>query len=57
VELERAALVDDRVTGVIPALVADDEIRLLRKEIRDLAFAFVAPLGPDDGGHRHVNEC
>ncbi len=53
-ELERAVLVDDGVTGVVAALKADDHVRLLRQEVRDLALALVTPLGPDDGGHWHV---
>jgi len=47
-------LIDDGVTSIVAALEADDHIRLLRQEVRDLALAFVAPLGPDDGGHWHV---
>ena len=57
VELEGALFVDDGVSGVVAALVADDEIRLLREEVRDLALALVAPLRSDDGGHRHVTGC
>src|SRR5688572_8165801 len=53
-ELEGAVLVDDGVAGVVAALEADDHVRLLRQEVRDLALALVAPLGPDDGGHWHV---
>src|SRR5256886_2141698 len=56
-ELEGAVLVDDGVTGVVAALEPDDHIRLLRQEVRDLAFAFVAPLSTDDGRYRHVFEC
>ena len=56
-QLECAVLVDDGVTGVVPALVADDHIRLLREEVGDLAFALVAPLGTDDGRHGHVAKC
>ena len=56
-QLEGPAFVDDGVPGVVAALVADDEIRLLRQEVRDLALAFVAPLGTDDGRHRHVFGC
>jgi hypothetical protein len=56
-QLERPPLVHDGVSGVVAALVADDEIRLLREEVRDLALALVAPLRSDDGGHRHVTEC
>ena len=57
VELELAALVDDRVTGVVPALEADDEVRLLRQEVGDLSFALVAPLRADDRSDRHVFRC
>src|SRR5207247_2286545 len=49
VELEGAVLVDDGVSGVVAALEPDDQVRLLRQEVRDLAFAFVAPLSPDAG--------
>ena len=53
-QLEGAVLVDDRVAGVVATLEADDHVRLLRQEVRDLALALVTPLGPDDGGHWHV---
>ena len=53
-QLERAVLVDHGVAGVVAALEADDHVRLLRQEVRDLALALVTPLGPDDGGHWHV---
>src|SRR5438552_18238590 len=56
-ELERAVLVNDRVAGVVSALESDDDIRLLRQEVSDLAFALVAPLSTDDGRHGHVFEC
>ena len=57
VELELAALVDDRVAGVVAALESDDEVRLLREEVGDLSLAFVAPLRADDRGDRHVFRC
>ena len=57
VELERAVLIDDGVPGVVATLEPDDDIRLLREEVGDLAFALVPPLGSDDGGHGHVVEC
>jgi len=43
----------DRVAGVIAALVADDEVGVLGKQVRDLALALVAPLDTDedDAGH------
>ena len=53
-QLERAVLVHDGVAGVVATLEADDHVRLLRQEVRDLALALVTPLGPDDGGHWHV---
>jgi len=43
---------DQRVTGVVAALEADDALRLLGQPVDDLALAFVAPLGPD---HHHVS--
>ena len=56
-ELEGAVIVDDGVPGVVAALEPDDHVRLLRQEVGDLSFAFVAPLRADDGGHGHVYEC
>ena len=56
-QLERPVLIDDGVSRVVAALVPDDHVRLLREEVGDLPFAFVAPLGSDDGRHGHVNEC
>ena len=38
----------ESMTGVIPALEADDDVGVLGEEIDDLTFAFVAPLGADD---------
>jgi hypothetical protein len=35
----------DRVPGVVAAGMADDDVRLFRKDVNDFAFAFVAPLG------------
>ena len=48
VELERLAVHDDGVSGVVPALEAHDEVRLLVEVVCDLSFAFVPPLGSDD---------
>ncbi len=47
-----AILIDDRMTGVVSPLKANDNIRLLGKKIDDSAFAFVAPLGADNRGNR-----
>ena len=44
---------DDRVTGVRPALVSADDVRVLRQQVDDLALALVAPLRPDDDGRWH----
>src|SRR5262249_60395250 len=57
-ELQREDLAvdDDRVPGVVPALVADDQLALLGEVVGEAALAFVAPLGPDDhrAGHRNL---
>ena len=36
---------ENRVAGVVAALRADDDVRLLGQHVNDFAFAFVAPLG------------
>ena len=38
----------DGVTGVRPALIASDEVDVLRKDIDDLSLTLVAPLAADD---------
>ena len=43
-ELESAAAPDDRVPGVGPAVVADDEVVVVGEEVDDLALGLVAPL-------------
>ena len=48
---------DDRVAGVRTALVAADEIGVLREEVDDLSLPFVAPLRADDDGRGHVPHC
>jgi hypothetical protein len=47
---------DDRVTGVVSALVADDVLDLLAEQVGRLALALVAPLSTDehDRGHRDL---
>ena len=44
----------DRVAGVVAALRADHDVRLLGQHVDDLAFAFIAPLGADQNriGHK-----
>jgi hypothetical protein len=44
---------DNRVPGIGPALIADDEIVLAGKEIDDFAFGLVAPLQTNNAGARH----
>ena len=50
---KRLTVDDDGVTGVVAALVADDQVHLLGDEVGELALALVAPLGADDDGRRH----
>ena len=47
VQGELLVAVDDRVTCVVAALVANDVIVIAGDKIGDLAFAFIAPLGAD----------
>jgi hypothetical protein len=47
----------DRVARVRAALVAADEVRLLRQQIDDLALALVSPLRADDHGRGHAPQC
>ena len=46
---------DDRVAGVVPALVPDHVVDPVTEQVGGLALALVAPLGADkhDGGHAH----
>ena len=50
---EGLAVDDDRVPGVVAALVADDQVHLLGDEVGELALALVTPLGTDDDGRGH----
>ena len=54
-DLERLAARDDRVPRVRTALVAADDVRVLRQQVDDLALAFVTPLRADDHGRGHVD--
>ena len=38
---------DERVAGIAAALVADDDVGVLREDVDDLALALVAPLDAD----------
>ena len=47
-EYERLIADLNGVAGVVAALVTRDDIEVLGKQINNLAFAFIAPLGTDD---------
>ena len=49
----------DRMTGVVPALIARDDGKLRRQQIDDLAFAFISPLRTEysDVHGRHILHC
>ena len=53
-ELELAAIVDDRMPGVVAALEPDDQVRVLCQDVGDLSLTLVAPLRADDGRDGHV---
>ena len=53
-QLVADAVDDQRVAGIVPALVAHDDVGPLGQPVDDLALAFVAPLRPDDD---HVCHC
>jgi hypothetical protein len=53
VELERLAVADDRVAGVVAALEAHHGVGLLGEQVGDLPLALVAPLGADDDDAGH----
>jgi hypothetical protein len=36
-----------RVTGIVSALAADDDIGLIGEKIDNLSLAFISPLSPD----------
>jgi hypothetical protein len=43
----------ERVPGIGSTRVAHDQIGVLRVDVDDLAFAFIAPLGADHHDHGH----
>jgi hypothetical protein len=53
-ELKGTPIIDDGMTSVISAAVADNHVRLLREQIDDSAFAFIAPLPANNGNNRHT---
>ena len=54
VQRELLVAVDDRVTRVVAALVANHVIVLACDQVGDFALAFVAPLGANQNRARHV---
>ena len=46
--------VDDRMAGIIAALIANHVVEISGNKIGDLALALVAPLGADQHHVRHV---
>ena len=54
VELELPIGVHDGVTCVVAAAVPDYKVGILREEIDDFSFTFVAPLGADDCYYWHL---
>jgi hypothetical protein len=44
---------DQSMTGVVPALIADHGVGMLRINVDDLALPFIAPLGPYNNDIRH----
>ena len=51
------AVHDNRVAGIVAALAADDQIGFGRKNIDELALAFVAPLSAQNYFARHEKFC
>ena len=47
---------NDRVAGIVAALITDDVVVLVREEVDDLGLPLVAPLTPYNNGDRHVGE-
>src|ERR1044072_4712510 len=46
----------NRMTGVVPSLVAGDNVKVRGEYINDFAFAFVSPLGSDYYDVFHINQ-
>ena len=53
-ESEGLAVHDHRMTGVVTALVADDEVHLFGDEVGELALTLVTPLRADHDRCRHA---
>ena len=48
VQRKSAVVVDNRVTRVCTALVANHNVRILCEHVRNLTLAFIAPVGADN---------
>src|SRR5262249_11930816 len=46
--------IDDRVPGIGPALIADDDVGIFGQDIDNLAFAFITPLDANDDEITHL---
>ena len=44
---------DDRVSGIVAALAADDDVSFISEEVDDFSFTFIAPLGADENSVWH----
>ena len=53
-EVVRNTIGDDCVTGIVTALGAAADLRLMGEDVGELALAFVAPLGAEDNCDGHV---
>ena len=42
------------MSGVGPALVADDHVGVIAQQVDNLSLSFVAPLGTQNHAHRHT---
>ncbi len=51
---ERLTADDDGVPRVVPALIADHDVHLLRDEVGEFSLALVAPLRTDHHGCGHL---
>lgn len=53
-QLERLAVEDHGMAGVIAPLIADDDVVFVGQQIDDLALGLISPLQADNRRGRHV---
>ena len=53
-EGEALAVHDDGVAGVVPSLVAHDDLHLFGQQVGQFSFTFVTPLGAYQDGRGHA---